>query len=255
MPYALQDLTPLPVKRTREELARNIMETMTEKRNIEALKVTPIKWPKGGFTFSFGDVFFKLEKDSGYKDKLTYAFSMVVYSKELALFLDAVAGVKSEIPTCPRLRRVAGTSGIGVFGQSWWVVLKPERNNLQEDTSEVDLQGYKPGSRLVNLGKSVLLEANVASFVLDAVSTLDDGGILKAQMQDGFITLNVGGFDFFYGFVYACHKAGKSAKECHEMLPDSGVPIQYPETFNVAAVSINDIKVLYDILRRVEAGQ
>lgn len=229
---------------------------MTDKKNIEALKVTPIKWPKEGFTFSFGDVFFKLEKDSGYKDKLTYAFSMVVYSKELALFLDAVAGVKSEIPTCPRLRRVAGTSDIGVFGQSWWAVLKTEQNNLQEEMSEVDLHGYKPGSRLVSLGKSVLLEANVVSFVLDAVSTLDEnGGILKAQMQNGFITLNFGGFDFFYGFVYACHKAGKSAKECHEILPDSGVPNQYPETFNVAAVSINDIKVLYDALRRIKAGQ
>lgn len=237
----------------RQEKPGTDFRAMTNQKEIDALNATPIKWPKGGFIFSFGDVFFKLKKESGYEDESTYAFSMFVYSKGFAVFLDAVADIRSEIPTCPRLRRVAGTSDIGVFGQSWWDVLKTGANKLPEGT--VDLQSYKPGSILVSLGKSVLLEANLVTFVADAVSTLQEhGGLVKAQMQNGFITLNFGGFDFFYGFVYACHEAGKSAKECHELLPDSGVPTQYPETFDVANVSITDIKFLYDVLKRIKGA-
>jgi hypothetical protein len=215
---------------------------------VEKLSKKPVFWPKNGLVFSFGDVCFKAEK-IGKDNKTTYEILLVVYSAIFATFLDAVAKVQIDIATCPRVRRVPGTSDIAVFGQSSWSVLKPGFVGKVDETCKVDMQDYRSGMRLLRFGYDTLLEENLVRAMLEFIKVLDQkDGLLQVHMPEGFIAANCAGFEFFYGFVYACHRAGKTEKECYEILSRSGIPMQYPASFDIARVSQTDIKTIYNIL-------
>lgn len=225
---------------------------MKNAKQLEVLNLSPVKWPKSGFLFTFGDVCFSIAKDRAHRDKETYAISLSLSGVKFAMFLDRATLIHSSTPSCPRLRRVAGSSDIAVFGQSWWMVLKPSWSEPVIEPARVDLQEYRAGSRLVRLGYNVLLEKNLARFVKEVVRNLEVvDGLLQGHMGEGFITLNFGAFDFFYGFVFASHKAGKTVEECLVLLPDSGVPQHYPESFDVTKVARSDIQMLYDELAKL----
>lgn len=227
---------------------------MTNVKQLLMLHSDPLKWPKNGFLFTFDDICLGLVKDRAYRDKATYAISISLTGKNFATFLDHVAFIHSTIPSCPRLRRVAGTSEIALFGQSWWMLLDPSWNDPLVEPARLDFHEYCSGSRLVYLGYNVIQENNLIRFVDDVMGSLEKReGLLRGHMKDGFVTLNFATFDFFYGFVFAAYRAGKKVEECMRLLPASGISKHYPETFDMGKVNLSDMRKLYDELDRLSA--
>jgi hypothetical protein len=177
-----------------------------------------------------------------------YDVNCSITSSDFAKFLDMAAS-KDRFTSCPRIRRVAN-SGDASLGACWLSVLKPNEFIAAEDSyRKVDSGGYVSGERMPRLGYNIIPESSFAQFIIDCLTTLTfEDGLLRAHMQNGFISANMGGVDFFYGFVFACYRARLSEKECLSLLPSSGVRGQYPETFNANMTTLSDIQALYKIL-------
>lgn len=221
---------------------------MSNSRLINVLKVRPISWPKGGLKFDFGDIQFDVRKDKRYIDDIDYAVNLAVTSKEYAKCLNKALCIKDELPSCPRIRRVANSSDVAILGLIQLTILKPEwEGKTLNATYRIDRGSYVAGNKMPRLGYSTWLEDSFSIFVLDCVSSLNaNDGLLRAHMHNGVISVNMGSFDFFYGFVFACHKAGKTVKDCFGLLPNSGIQHQYPiEIFDVRNVALSDIQKLY----------
>jgi len=211
------------------------------------LSSRPLIWPKGGFRFDSSDAWLKVERDPDYKHRETYAVQMGIYSAVYANFLDKVAALAREIPSCPRIARVPGSSSFAALGHSWWVVLKPEYIHTEVDGLDNEL--YRPGRRFVRVGYSVALEESLTIFIREVVGSLQDhAGLLAGFMADGYITQTLGAFDFFYGFVFSCHRAGKTAVECFELMPDTGITEMYSDEYDFGKIKKEDIKLLYELV-------
>jgi hypothetical protein len=217
-----------------------------------AFKSGVITWPRGGLLFQIHDLRVEVNKQEEYED--AYVVSFVLHSKDFAGFLDNCERIKNRLCSCPAVRHVAGSSGTEVLGVAHWEVMKP--NWSGPAPGKVDPHPYERGSPLLRLGYSVILEKNLSFFLLESVRSLEAGdGLAMAHMPDGFISLDLGAFDVFYGFVFACYKAGKTAEDCHAILPNSGVKEMYPPDFDAGQVALADINALYDLLGAILKGR
>jgi hypothetical protein len=223
-----------------------MMNTMA----INHLNTEPISWTRGGLKFVFEDIVLEAKKDKKYTDDVDYAVNLSVTSREYAEFLDKAAHIKHELSSCPRLRRIANSSENAALGMSRVLVLRPDWAESKIDsTQKIDWGSYVPGERIPRLGYNIFPEKSFALFILDCVTTLGfSDGLLQAHMKNGFINVNMGSFDFFYGFIFACHKAGKTTVGCFELLPLSGVRNQYPENFEIDKITLEDVQKLYKLM-------
>lgn len=190
------------------------------------------------------------KKDKKYSDDVDYAVNLSVTSREYAKFLDKAAHIKYEFPSCPRLRRIADSSENAALGMSRVLVLRLDWAESKIDsTQKIDWGHYVSGERMPRLGYNIFPEKSFALFIIDCVTTLGfSDGLLQAHMKNGFINVNMGSFDFLYGLIFACHKAGKTTEECFELLPLSGVRSQYPDNFDVDKIAFGDVQKLYKLM-------
>lgn len=237
----------LDSEENRRDNTQGNVSPMVNTKAINNLSTEPITWTRGGFKFVFGEIVFEVKRDKKHTDEVDYAVDLSVTSREYAKFLDKAAHIKHELPSCPRIRRIANSSENAALGISRELVLRPDWTESKIDsTQKIDWGRYVSGERMPRLGYNILPEKSFALFIFDCVTTLGlSDGLLQAHMERGFIDVNLGSFDFFYGYIFACHKAGKTAEECFELLPSSGVRNQYPENFKVDAVTLLDVHKLY----------
>lgn len=218
---------------------------------LNLLTIEPIRWPRGGFEFVFGDIVLEATRDKKHVDEVDYAVYVTLTSRKYAKFLDLSAGIRHELHSCPRVRRKANSSDTAALGMCSLAVLRPDwAGSTMDSYKKVDWEPYVPGERIPRLGYNIFPENTFARFIVDCVTTLElDDGLLQAHMQNGFISVNMGSFDFFYGFIFACHAARRTAEECFDLLPSSGVRFQYPESFNANMITLLDVQRLYGLLR------
>ena len=240
-------LTPLASGPILEE-GYNVSPMMNTKAIVN-LNTEPISWPRGGLKFVFGDIVFEAKKDKKHTDEVDYAVYLSVTSREYAKFLDKAAHIKHELPSCPRVRRIANSSESAALGMRSLWVLRPDWTESKIDsTQKIDWGDYVPGERIPRLGYNIFPENSFARFIYDCVMTLGSSdGLLQAHLKNGFINVNLGSFDLFYGFIFACHKAGKTTEECFELLPLSGARNQYPDNFDVDKIAFRDVQELYKL--------
>lgn len=223
---------------------------MNNEMLMHLLEAGSVNWPSDGIHLTIRDLRFDITVEDSFEE--TYDILLVVHSESFCKFLNNAAKIQNKLKGCPSVRYVGGSSETALLGQILLEVLNPGFTGETADIGDVYFAKYKIGSLLLPLGYSITTEDNLICFVRSCYKLLcDDAGLLEAYMKDGFLVSDFAGFDPFYGYIYACYVSSKSALECFELLPESGVIMSYPKKlFNVENVTLDDVLLLYQVMDR-----